>query len=175
MLEKSFPGPDVSPFYRFSPVQESLIEYSTMRSPDNENEYVIAERLVFKSAAALLYTDFYRGLMHGNAPRRCHNCGRYFLLESGYNTCYCNHVAPGETERTCRKVGAHKKETSPEGKTPARLEYDRTYNRLKTRKLRGKISLAEWNRQVAYAQEIKEQAERGELSDAEMRKKLAEL
>lgn len=175
MLEKSFPGPEVSPFYRFSPVQESLIEYSTMRNPDNEKEYVIAERLVFKSAAAFLYTDFYRGLMHGNAPRRCHNCGRYFLLESGYNTCYCNHVAPGETERTCRKVGAHRKETSPEGKTPARLEYDRTYNRLKTRKLRGKISLAEWNRQVAYAQEIKEQAERGELSDAETRKRLAEL
>lgn len=38
-------------------------------------------------------------------PRRCHNCGKYFLLTNGYNTCYCNNIAPGETERTCRKVG----------------------------------------------------------------------
>lgn len=56
-----------------------------------------------------LYTEFYRALMAGNALRRCHNCGRYFLLTAGYNTCYCNNIAPGETKRTCRKVGAHKK------------------------------------------------------------------
>jgi len=24
----------------------------------------------------------------GNAPRRCHNCGRYFLLTSSYDICY---------------------------------------------------------------------------------------
>ena len=30
---------------------------------------------------------------------------KYFLLTNGYNTCYCNNIAPGETERTCRKVG----------------------------------------------------------------------
>ncbi|WP_353681836.1 DUF6076 domain-containing protein [Pelotomaculum sp. PtaB.Bin117] len=36
------------------------------------------------------------------------------------------------------KVGAHKKQARKEGKTPARQEYDKVYNRLKTRHARGK-------------------------------------
>jgi len=34
-----------------------------------------------------------------------------------HNTCYCNSIAPGETSRTCRKVGTHRKEN--EKKPPA--------------------------------------------------------
>ena len=47
---------------------------------------MIAERMVFDSLGAFLHVDFFRGLMHGNAPRRCHNCGRFFLLTGGYDT-----------------------------------------------------------------------------------------
>lgn len=101
--------------------------------------------------------------------RRCHNCGRYFLLTAGYNTCYCNSIAPGETERTCRKVGAHRKANHPQGLSPAGMEYRKVYNRLKARKQRGKISKDEWNAAVAQAQEVLDKAEQGELSDEEMR------
>lgn len=94
---------------------------------------------------------------------------------TSYNTCYCNRIAPGETNRTCRQVGAHKKEVSPQGKTPARLEYDKAYNRLKTQKARGKISLDEWNQRVAKAQVIKDSAERGKLSDRDMREQLGRI
>ncbi|WP_367575878.1 DUF6076 domain-containing protein [Acutalibacter intestini] len=73
--------------------------------------------------------------MHGNCPRRCHNCGKYFLLTAGYNTCCCNITAPGETSRTCRKVGAHNKaEKEKASKTPAQRECRRAYNRLKARR-----------------------------------------
>lgn len=115
-----------------------------------------------------MLTEFYRGLAIGNALRRCHNCGRYFLLTAGYNTCYCGNIAPGETERTCRKVGAHRKEARERaGETPERKEYRRAYNRLKQKKLRGKISADEWNVAVAQAQELLAQAERGELDEGD--------
>ena len=115
----------------------------------------------------------YRGLAVGNAPRRCHNCGMYFLLTKGYDTCYCNNIAPGETTRTCRKVGAHRKEAQGKAKrTPAQVEYDRTYNRLKVRKQRKKISTSEWNAAVAKAQKLVAQSERGELSDEDLKQKL---
>lgn len=52
----------------------------------------------------------YRCMASGNIPRRCHNCGRWFLLVGAYDTVYCRRTAPGETKRTCRQVGAH-----PEG------------------------------------------------------------
>ncbi len=46
---------------------------------------------------------------------------------------------------------------------------------MKQRKNRGKISVDEWNAAVVRAQEILEGAERGELSDAELKDKLAAL
>nr|WP_326185259.1 DUF6076 domain-containing protein [uncultured Oscillibacter sp.] len=79
-------------------------------------------------------------------------------------------------ERTCRKVGAHRKEAQGKAnRAPARVEYDRAYNRLKQRKNRKKISVSEWNASVAQAERLLEQAERGELSDMELKNKLEEL
>jgi len=78
--------------------------------------------------------------------------------------------------RTCRKVGAHNKEAKGKAnRTPAQVEYYRAYNRLKTRKLRGKISVDEWNTAVAKAQDILALAERGQLTDEELKQQLAVL
>ena len=97
-------------------------------------------------------------------------------MTRGYNTCYCNNIAPGETKRTCRKVGAHCKEARDKrDRSPAQIEYDRTYNRLKQRKNRGKISVDEWNAAVARAMDLLDQSERGKLTDGELKRKLEEL
>ena len=152
------------------------VSFVPMMHPTEEGKIFIAEKATFSSLTDFLRTEFYRGLAIGNAPRRCHNCGQYFLLTAGYNICYCNNIAPGETKRTCRKVGAHRKEAqSKENRTPAQKEYDRTYNRLKVRKQRGKISAGEWNAAVAAAQDLVAQSGRGELTDEELKRKLAEL
>ena len=158
-----------APVYQFQQARAAMIEYTTMPDPEEPKKYIVAERMVFDSIAAFLPVDFFRGLMNGNVPRRCHNCGRYFLLLGGYDICYCLNIAPGETKRTCRDVGAHKKEARKEGKTPARLEYDKVYNRLKTRKARGKLTTDEWNDAVALALQYKDKAETGEISDFELK------
>jgi hypothetical protein len=158
------------PGFMFLQSRNAMIEYTTMPNPANEKEYMIAERMVFHSLGAFLHVDFFRGLMRSNAPRRCHNCGRFFLLTEGYDTRYCNNIAPGETKRTCRKVGAHRKEALRAEESLIQAEYRKVYSRLKTRKSRKKISDDEWNRQVALAQDYKEQAEKGKLSDFELRR-----
>ena len=115
-------------------------------------------------------------MIAGTPPRQCQSCGRYFLLTRGYNTYYCNGIAPGETERTCRKVGAHRKEARGRAdRSPAQVEYDRVYNRLKQRKNRGKISVDEWNAAIAQAVEVLEQAGQGSLTDDEVRRQFAEF
>ena len=153
------------------PVEVSFVP---MMHPTEEGKIFIAEKAMFNSLIDCLQAEFYRGLAMGERPRRCHNCGRYFLLTFGYNTCYCNNIAPGETARTCRKVGAHRKEAHGNC-TPAQKEYRKVYNRLKARKQRGKISEDEWNTAVARAQELVAQSERGELSDEELKRLLEEL
>lgn len=160
-------------FEQSIPVEMSFVP---MMHPTEEGAVFIAEKATFGTLMGFLQTEFYRGLAMGNAPRRCHNCGRYFLLTAGYNTCYCNNIAPGETVRTCRTVGAHRKETQGKGnRTPAQKEYDRTYNRLKVRKQRGKISRDEWNAAVAKAQELVVRSERGDLTDEDLKRLLARL
>ena len=160
-------------FQQSFPVEVSFVP---MMHPTEKDKAFIAEKAIFSSLADFLRTEFYRGLAIGNAPRPCHNCGRYFLLTDGYNTCYCNNIAPGETKHTCRKVGAHRKEAQGRAnRSPAKVEYDRTYNRLKTRKQREKISVDEWNTAVAKAQELVAQSERGELTDEELTRKLKDL
>lgn len=73
-------------------------------------------------------------------------------------------------------MGAHRKEARGKAnRSPARVEYDRAYNRLKQRKNRGKISVDEWNTAVAQAMAALEQAERGELTDDEVRRRFAEF
>ena len=57
----------------------------------------------------------------------------------------------------------------------AQVEYDRTYNRLKQRKNRRKISVDEWNSAVARAQDLLRRSESGELSDEELKKQLETL
>lgn len=161
------------PFEQSFPTENRFVP---MVHPTEKGRMLLAERAQFSYLTHFLYTDFYRGLMAGNAPRRCHNCGTYFLLTAGYNTCYCNNLAPGETARTCRKVGAHKKEAQERvTATPAQKEYAKAYDRLKARKQRGKITVDEWNTAVVKAQDLKDQAEHGELSDEELRRQLEAL
>lgn len=113
------------------------VSFIPMMHQTKEGKLFIAEKAAFNSLTAFLRTELYRGLAVGNAPRRCHNCGRDFLLTAGYNTCYYSNIAPSETERTCRKVGTHRREAQGKAsRTPAQAEYDRTYNRLKQRKNR---------------------------------------
>lgn len=144
------------------------LEFVTMTEQDESQSFCIAERFVFTNLFSFLQVDLYRGLMIGHAPKKCQNCGKYFLLEKGYHVSYCTNIAPGETTRTCRKVGAHKK-SAAQTKTPAQAEYQKLYNRLKTRKNRKKISVEEWNQAVAWAQEMKDKAERGEISEWELK------
>lgn len=155
----------------FSQAFTAEVDFVPMFHPDDPQKIMIAEKTQFDSMHSFLFTDFYRAMMRGHIPRRCHNCGRFFLLLNGYNAMYCNRIAPGETTRTCRKVGAHRKE---QGKSelpehPERGEYDTVYGRLKMQKRRKKISTAEWNDLVAQALEIKAMSERGEIDDATMR------
>ena len=155
----------------FSQSFNAEVDFVPMFHPDDPQKIMIAEKTQFNSMHAFLYTDFYRAMMRGHIPRLCQNCKRFFLLLNGYNAKYCNNIAPGETTRTCRKVGAHRKE---QGKSevpehPERGEYETVYGRLKMQKKRRKIDTNEWNALVARAMEIKAMSERGEIDDAARR------
>lgn len=139
------------------------------------DKVILAEKMVFDELANFLYVDLCKGMAAGNIPRRCRNCQKYFLTIGGYDTIYCSNRAPGEKKKTCRQVGAHRTEKIKNDQSPIQKEYTRAYNRLKARKQRGSISIDEWNRQVAAAQELRDQMLEGRMELATYRLKLQEL
>lgn len=154
--------------FKLTQTRRAMVDYVPMRNPDNPDEFIIAESMLFSNIGEFLHMDLFRALMHGNIPRQCANCGKYFLLTNGFNTKYCSNIAPGETSKTCHHVGAYKKQAEKVEASPTQKAYRTVYNRLKTRKGRGKISAAEWNEAVAKAQDLKLQAEQGKITEQEL-------
>lgn len=150
------------------------ISFSVERDQKTGQPFMV-ERMTFEDLISFLYMDLYRGMAVGNVPRRCHNCDRWFLAVGAYNTVYCQRVAPGETKRTCRQVGAHRKEREKNGMVFSSREYSLAYNRLKSRKQRETLSVEEWNHQVAHIQEMKAALLAGEMSDAEYHTKMRQV
>lgn len=148
--------------------------YETVPHPKKEGEYILAELVQCNDLETFLMLDLLRGFAAGHIPRRCDHCGRFFLLDSGYDIRYCENEAPDVLGKTCSQVGAHSKERRRSKEDPIIGEYKRVYNRLKTRKNRGQLSPDDWNRQVAEIQELKEAALKGNVTLLELKKKLVE-
>ncbi len=163
------------PAITFKAEMPANIEYITCPDPDCEENYILAERVIFRSLGGFLNSDLFRGLNVKHSPKRCHNCKRFFLLPTGHDTHYCNRVAPNDPKgRICSKVGPHKKENSDEFRSPLKKEYDRTYDRLFKRKSNG-LDYSEWLKQMTLAMDIKERGESGEISLDEAIRLLKEI
>ena len=163
---------DPSPYsFRFDfPAHISFIPYHDEKTGKPK----LAERSTFDDLVSFYYLDLTRGLAAGNLPRRCKNCGHWFVAVGGYNIQYCDRPIPSQGGKSCRSVGAH--ETAKRKlKEASAKEYARTYNRLKARKQRGAISADEWNQTVAVAEELRAAFQKGELSESEYCRKLKAL
>jgi len=149
---------------------KSLTEFNPIPNPENPNELIIAERTIFNSIYDLLYMDFFKGLQHGHIPRCCKNCHHWFLLNQGYNTLYCEGIAPnGSGEQTCRQVGAKMTAKEKISASPVHSAYQTFYKKIDARKRRGKISADEYNISIIKALELKEKAFRGEITIGELK------
>lgn len=166
--DKSLPEPEL-PQFSF-PLQVSFKAVT-----DASGKWGFAEQIEFEELSSFLHYDLCHGMSAGNIPRRCECCGHYFLAIGAYDTRYCMRIAPGETVKTCRQVGAHRKEKQRNGTEFVRKEYQKVYNRLRGRKNRGIISVDEWNQQVAEAQELKAQAIAGNIDDVELKRQFEKM
>ena len=62
--------------------------------------------MYFDRLLDFVYVEFMKGLQKGFVPKRCANCGRWFLQTPGATYAYCNEPAPGQEGKNCREIGA---------------------------------------------------------------------
>lgn len=125
---------------------------------------VLCDAYEFENLQTFLHMDFFRGLYRGDLPKRCSNCGRFFLLAGGKYTNYCHNPLKDDPERTCRDVGARKKYDDKCKSDPVWLTYNRAYKAHYARYMKKRMTLEEFERWSARAVELRGEAERGDVS-----------
>lgn len=137
----------------FSWLEEMAVESSVrfVSRPTDGNGDRMAERWTVFCLRDFLYLELGKAIEHGNAPRQCRLCGHWFLHEQGDKTVYCGRVAPGETEKTCREVGARAVfENKIRAEETWKL-YKRAYKKYYARVMKGNMSREEFNAWVEHA------------------------
>ena len=83
------------------------IQYAVLEIDEKHHELV--EELYFDRLEDFVYVELMRGMQRGFVPKRCANCGRWFLQTPGASYNYCDRPAPNSEEgKTCREVGSTK-------------------------------------------------------------------
>lgn len=111
--------------------------------PEGAKVPVIVTSMDFVSLGGLFRADFFEGLRVGHAPKRCANCGRWFLTTNARPTKYCSEVNLTDPyHRTCRQLasqlGAEARECAADH--PYRILKERVRKSIDKRLSRGTLT-----------------------------------
>ena len=110
----------------------------------NEKMDVLCQKLrryqVFRLLLDFVYVEFMKGLQKGFVPKRCANCGRWFLQMPGMTYAYCGEPAPGQDGKTCREIGATSSFRSKVQNNDVWKAHQRAYKKYFARTRKGTMS-----------------------------------
>lgn len=151
----------VKPYQRFISAGTMSLNHAVLEDARGRN--ILCEAYSFDSLGAFLYLDLFCGLKSGYIPKRCPNCGKYFLLQGGKFSDYCERPLTDDNTKTCRDVGARKKYDDKCKTDPVWLTYNRAYKAHYARYMKKKMTTAEFEQWSAYAVELRTEALKGRL------------
>ena len=135
----------------------------------------VVEKMYFDRLRDFIYVELMKGLQKGYAPRRCLNCGKWFLQTPGVSYSYCSNIAPGETVRTCRDVGALASFREKVQENEIWQIHQRAYKKYYARVLKKKMTKPEFEAWARTAEQIRDAAlSRYNRAHGEARSQIAE-
>ena len=136
-----------------------------------------SRRMRFRSLLDFLYIDLYESIKRESFPKPCKLCHSIFWEEMGAAFEYCNNIAPGETVRTCREVGAKKGFKTKLKNNPIWKLYDRAYKKYYARRSKCTMTENAFALWLIKAQGLRDEALKmgiGNIDIEEYRRKLNE-
>ena len=106
---------------------------------ERENAEVV-EKMYFDRLLDFVYVELMKGLQKGFVPKRCANCGRWFLQMPGMTYAYCGEPAPGQDGKTCREIGATSNFRSKVQNNDVWKAHQRAYKKYFARTRKGTMS-----------------------------------
>lgn len=79
------------------------MQYTVLQT---ENGSEIVDKMYFDRLLDFVYVELMKGLQKGFVPKRCPNCGKWFVQEPGMDFNYCANPAPQDPTKLCRDIGA---------------------------------------------------------------------
>ncbi len=141
------------------------MSYEPYRFPGEPDK--LCESFLLDSLGTFLYVDFFRGLRLNHIPKRCDNCGKYFLIAGGKYNNYCERVLKDDPDKTCRDIGARRKYDEKCKDDPVWLAYNRAYKTHYARYMKKKMTAAQFEQWSRQAVEWRNAAEAGKLPQEE--------
>lgn len=118
----------------------------------------IVEKMYFDRLIDFVYVEFMKGIQRGAIPKRCLNCGKWFLQTPGASYSYCTSTAPGKEKATCREVGAKSSFREKVRNNDVWKVHQRTYKKYFARVRKGRMSKAEFERWGRMAESLRDEA-----------------
>ena len=134
----------------------------------------LVEKMYFDRLIDFVYVEFMRGLQKGFIPKRCTNCGKWFLQTPGASYSYCTNIAPGEEKATCREIGAKSSFREKVRNNEVWMVHQRAYKKFFARTRKGKMSKAEFERWSRRAEIMRDKA-LGQYDTAKSEEEKAEI
>ena len=164
--------PAMHRYDKMNDMSETSVRYTPVTDADGNSA---VERVTeYKTLGDYLYADLFECLLSGLLPKKCKHCGRYFMIRGGYYTEYCENIAPGETSKTCREVGARKSFDEKVKNDPVWLAHQRAYKAHYARMMKKKMTKPEFLEWSDMALDLRTKAQKGLIPFAEYERKLKE-
>ena len=133
------------------------IQYAILELDETHHELV--EKLYFNQLTDFVYVELMRGLQRRYVPKRCANCGRWFLQTPGHSYNYCGEPAPNSEEgKTCREVGSTKSFRTKVLNNEVWAVHQRAYKKYFARTRKGTMSRAEFEVWERESERLREEA-----------------
>ena len=118
----------------------------------------IVEKMYFDRLLDFVYVEFMKGLQKGFVPKRCANCGRWFLQAPGATFAYCAGPAPEDPGKTCREIGAVSSFKDKVANNEVWQVQQRAYKKYYARTMRKDMTTAEFEAWTRDAEQKRDAA-----------------
>ena len=121
-------------------------------------EAEVVEKMYFDRLLDFVYVEFMKGLQRGFVPKRCANCGRWFLQKPGATYAYCTGPAPEDPVKTCREIGAASSFKDKVANNEVWQVQQRAYKKYYARTMRKDMTKAEFEAWTRDAEQKRDAA-----------------
>jgi hypothetical protein len=143
----------------FVPYSQMSATFGVLNVAQNQGEEaqpVLCEVMRYSDLGAFLTAELFQGIQTGQLPKRCGCCGQYFLLANGYYPDFCENIAPKETTKSCRDVGAKKKHEKKVKSDPVWLAHQRAYKTHYARYMKKKMTSEQFKSWSKFSADLRD-------------------